>query len=317
MKIFVVGATGFIGSHLIPMLLQQGHEVSAMFRSHHGSALLQKIASDSGKSIQMVQGDGTKTGEWQKIAGQSDYVINLAGCNIARNWSDKVKQEIYASRVEVTRCLVQALHAGQSLYNASAIGYYNYHESNVYTETSPSGNHFLASICQAWEKEAMSACERKVRVVVGRQGIALGHGGALEEMAKMYRHFLGSKLGSGQQWFTWIHMQDLLRAIVYFLEHQECQGVYNLCSPFPVRNEELSKMISKSLHIPAAMAVSIPSFVIKFAMGEAADVLLQGCKVYPQRLLVHGFQFQFEKLEDAVHDLLKDASWILSRSFLS
>jgi uncharacterized protein (TIGR01777 family) len=315
MRIFVLGGTGFIGSHLLFLLLQQEHAITAMAHLPKGAALLQKIASGAGKKIEVIQGDGMQEGGWQQEVGQADAVINLAGIDVVRTWTDKVKQEIHNSRVATTRHVVQAMHSGQFLYNASAIGYYDHRYDVVCTEESPCGKNFLATVCQAWEKEAATAGDKGVRFVIARQGIVLGHGGILEEVAKMYRRFLSSQIGSGQQWFNWIHMQDLLNAIVYCMENTNYQGIYNVCSPVSVRNQELGKILADAFHRRALLTV--PSLVVELAMGEAADLLLQGSKVYPQRLLTQGFKFKFPNLQEAVQHLLKDASWISNKSFLS
>lgn len=296
MKVFILGGTGFIGKHVIPALLQENHEVYALIRPHSKASL-------PGNVIQ-VSGDGMCPGAWQKIVPEVDAIINLAGMHIARLWTKSAKDMIYHSRIDTTHHVVEAMRTSQLLLNASAIGYYGCHPSEIFHEDSPPGKDFLANLCQTWEKEALAATAKSAKVIVARFGIVLGHGGILEQMGRMYQRFLGCQLGSGKQWFSWIHIHDLLNAILWFLDPKAPNGIYNFCSPYPIRSEELTKLLAQALRVSTVL--SVPAYVIRALLGECAAVILEGQRVIPQKLLAQKFPFRFPTIDEAIEDLLRE-----------
>lgn len=183
------------------------------------------------------------------------------------------------------------------------MGYYGFHEDEELIESSPAGDDFLAQLACDWEAEAFFAQAKGARVVVTRFGIVLGkQGGALAQMLPLFKYFLGGPLGSGRQWFSWVHMRDLVSAFIFLLQHQEISGAVNVCSPHPVRNKELGRAIGKVLHRPAFLPA--PGFMIKLILGEFGSVLLKGQRVVPSRLLEAGFRFQYPEIEDAIRSIV-------------
>ena len=289
MKIFITGSTGFLGRDLTAALLEQGHEIVALVRSRRQQR----------EGVRTVVGDGTRAGSWQQEIAQAEVIINLAGENIAQPWTSQARQAIYDSRVVTTQNIVAALApaAGQLLINASAIGYYGFRRDEWCEEEQPSGDDFLASVARDWEACAREAEARGAKVFIARLGVILGPGGALENMITMFRRFLGARIGSGRQWFSWIHIEDLIRALQMAIAEQ-WQGTFNLCSPNPVRNSELTSILAKSLHVPRLFPV--PAFVIKMALGEMGTVILEGQRVSCRKLLEHGFSFDYTSFEQTV-----------------
>ena len=239
-------------------------------------------------------------------APEHDWIINLAGASIFGRWNAAYKQEIVESRIRSTRNLVIALAGGnrrQLFCSTSAVGYYGPRGDEVLTEESPQDSDFLARLGADWEAEALKARELGLRVVITRFGIVLGRGGgALGQMAPMFRRFLGGPLGSGKQWFSWIHQGDLARAFSFIAEHPEIHGPVNFTAPNPVRNRDLARALGRALRRPAWLPA--PGFMIRLAMGELAESLLTGQRVIPKRLLDAGFKFNFPTIEAALKDLL-------------
>ncbi len=247
MKIFITGGTGFIGSNLSASLLKKGHFVVAV----------------GGRDA-----DTTKKGPWQEKLEDVDAVINLAGRSIFKRWDEKYKKSIYDSRILTTRNLAEALPAGKNitLCSTSAAGYYGDRGEDILTESEPSGSDFLATVCRDWEKEAFKAKDKGVRVAAMRFGVVLGRdGGALEKMIPPIRFFVGGPIGNGRQWFPWIHIEDLISAIMFVIENKTVNGPLNFTAPKPARNIELVKTIAGILHRPAIMPA--PSFIIRLILG--------------------------------------------------
>jgi hypothetical protein len=233
---------------------------------------------------------------------EHDVIINLAGASIFSRWTRKQKEIIRSSRISTTRNLVEALPDDSkhiTFFSSSAVGYYGFHKDKELTESSPAGDDFLARLAYDWEQEALLAKKKGSSVVITRFGIVLGkNGGALGLMFPLFKYFLGGPLGSGQQWFSWIHMYDLAEAFIFLLKHKEITGAVNLCSPNQVRNKELGKAIGKILHRPSFLPA--PAFVIKLFLGEFGSILLKGQRVVPSRLLDAGFIFQYPDIEEAL-----------------
>jgi hypothetical protein len=300
MNVFIAGGTGFIGQALIRKLLQQGHAVTALVRNPT------KLREFSGP-IRLVPGSPLIPGPWQQEVAGHEVIINLTGASIFTRWTPAAKQMILHSRVAATKNIVEAIPAQAdsplTLINGSAAGYYGFCRDEDKQETDPPGAGFLASVCEAWEKETNRA-QGKARVVLMRTGVVLGkNGGALGAMLPAFHLGIGGKLGHGQQWFLWIHLDDLTSALVFLMENREIRGPVNLSAPNPVRNEEFTKCLGKTLHRPTFLAA--PGFAIRLALGELSSVVLEGCRMMPGVLLENGFSFRFPELQPALEDILK------------
>lgn len=300
MKIFMTGGTGFVGTYLAKKLTREGHLVTILAQSLTGTEL--KISG-----LSYLIGNPNVKGQWQDAVRDHDAIINLAGASIFSRWTDEQKKILRSSRMNTTRHLVEALpdNAGNVTFlSASAVGYYGFHEDEELTESSPAGNDFLAQLAANWEAEALRAKEKGARVVITRFGIVLGsNGGALGQMIPLFKFFLGGPLGSGRQWFSWVHLHDLAEAFTYILQHPEISGAVNVCSPKPVRNSELGNAIGRILHRPSFMPA--PGFMIELILGEFGSVLLKGQRVIPRRLLDAGFQFQYPDIEEALGSIIR------------
>jgi uncharacterized protein (TIGR01777 family) len=301
MKVFVTGGTGFIGRHLSRMLEGEGHELTILTRSGRAS-------SQHGGGISYVEGDPTEKGPWQEVLARHEAVINLAGAPIFRRWTAKYKRVIRESRIRATRNVVEAL-AGASdrsihLLNASAVGYYGFHGDETIDEGGEPGDDFLAGVAHDWEAAAGSARDEGARVVLCRFGIVLGaDGGALAQMVQNFRRYPVSVVGSGQQWVSWIHVDDLSAIFAFLLKREEIEGPVNCVAPEPVRNRELTELVARRLQ-KGVSRLRVPRFAFRLAMGEFADVLTKGQRVRPGVLLESGFTFEFPELEDALKDFV-------------
>jgi len=299
MKIFITGATGFIGHRLSQFLVNKEHFVTGLGRS------LSHPLEENDK-FDYISADGTQRGDWQDDLPEADAVINLAGVNIFRYWTSRTKKLIYDSRIQTTRNVIEAMSGSkvQVLVNASAIGYYGDTGDHAVNEDAAPGKGFLAEVCVDWEKEALKAEEKNNRVVLVRFGVVLGkNGGALPKMILPFKMFAGGPMGSGNQWFSWIHREDLLSAILFTLENNNATGAFNLCAPNPVRNREFAEVAGDMLNRPSFFRV--PSFMIKLVMGEMGASMLQSQKALPERLANHGFQFKYPYLKGAMEAILK------------
>jgi uncharacterized protein (TIGR01777 family) len=294
----MTGGTGFVGAYLSRELAQAGHAITILTRRAQPPALAQA-------GISFLTGDPNQAGPWMTAVPEHDWIINLAGASIFTRWSEAHKKEIFESRVLTTRNLVTALAAGdrrQLFCSTSAVGFYGPRGEEELTEDSPPDAGFLGDLTKAWEAEALQAQDLGVRVVVTRFGIVLGrHGGALGQMTPMFKKFVGGPIGSGAQWFSWIHQADHARAFQFILANPEISGPVNLTAPHPVRNRELARALGRALHRPSFMPA--PEFMLRLVLGEFADALLTGQKVFPKRLLDAGFTFDFPTIDEALADL--------------
>lgn len=299
MNILITGGLGFVGRRLSRALLNDGHRVTTV-----------DLADDPDvvghPDLHHIAADTTRPGDWQEPLADQDVVVNLAGKSIFTLWSAKARQQIHDSRILTTRNLVAALPAGRrtTLCNASAVGYYGDRGEVPMTEGMPPGGGFLAAVSRDWEQEALKAEARGVRVVRTRFGIVLDHdGGALATMIPTFRFFLGGRLGSGRQWFPWVHIQDLIAAIRFLIEESSLVGPFNCTAPEPVRNEELTRTLGRELHRPTPMRV--PAFLIKLALGELGDVMLGSQRAMPGRLAEAGFAFIYPDLRTALEEIIR------------
>ena len=301
MRVFMTGGTGFVGSVLSENLVRKGYGVTLLTRKIGKSRPVPH-------GVALVEGDPAEPGSWQEKAAGHEVFINLAGASIFRRWTEKGKSLIRESRIRTTRNLVNAIAAGTgkktALLNASAVGYYGFHGDEALSEAASPGKDFLAGVAREWEAAALNAQPLGTRVVLCRFGIVMGSGGgALQEMVPVFKKGLGSSLGSGKQWFSWIHQMDLVRIFLFLLEREDLSGPFNCTAPEPVRNMDLTRVLGKVLEKPIIMP-SVPAFVIRMVKGEFGNVLLKGQKVIPERLLKAGFQFQYPDITRALSDLL-------------
>jgi uncharacterized protein (TIGR01777 family) len=299
MRIFMTGGSGFVGSYLSRELALQGHDITILTRR-------EPPAAPSHSRISYQVGDPTREGSWMAMVPEHDWLINLAGASISHRWTGKIKKEIYDSRILTTRNLVKALAEGDGRHlfcSTSAIGYYGDRGEEPLTEESPPGSDFLAQLAQDWEAEALQAQDLGIRVVITRFGLVLGrHGGVLGAMVPLFQKFLGGPVGSGEQWFSWVHQADHARAFLFIKDHPELSGPVNITSPYPVRNRELARALGRALGRPSFMRA--PTFMLRLILGEFAEVVLTGQKVLPQKLLNANFQFRFADIDQALAQLL-------------
>ncbi len=300
MKILITGGTGFVGTQLTSRLIKDGHEVTILSRSA-------KRSGEISRGISYLQGDPTQKGSWQEAIKNHDAAINLAGASIFAKWTEEHKKAIRESRVSTTRNIVEGIPSHPqkqfAFFSTSAVGYYGFCGDEELTEESPNGDDFLARIASEWEREALKAKEKGARVVITRFGIVMGEkGGALGQMIPLFKKFIGGPIGSGRQWFSWIHIKDLSEAFVFLIKHPEISGPVNICAPNPVRNRDLAKALGKALHRPSFMPA--PGFMIKLVLGEFGSVILEGQRVIPKRLLDSGFAFQHAEIDRALQEIV-------------
>ncbi|MBN2439386.1 MAG: TIGR01777 family oxidoreductase [Deltaproteobacteria bacterium] len=299
MKIFMTGGTGFVGKYLAKRFISEGHTV-AILTPAVGDRDLQM------EGLSYIAGRPTVRSEWQNSVPDYNVFINLAGASIFSRWTPEQKKILVSSRIETTRNLVEALpkNAGHvTFFSTSAVGYYGFHEDENLVESDATGRDFLARLADDWEQEACRAQGKEARVIVTRFGIVLGkNGGALGQMLPLFKYYIGGPLGSGRQWFSWVHMQDLAEAFIFLLGRRDLSGAFNVCSPNPVRNRDLGKAIGKVLGRPSFMPA--PGFMIRLLLGEFGSVLLKGQRVIPRRLLDAGFRFRYPIIEEALKSII-------------
>lgn len=299
MKISITGGTGFVGTHLVDALLEKDYTVTALGRS-------KSHRREGHPQFDFISADTTQPGDWQKAVAASDACINLAGASIFQRWTAHNKGVIRDSRVLTTRNIVAALPAQGSpfLFSASGVGYYGDRGDEVLGEQAAAGNGFLARLSIEWEAEAETARQKGVRVACGRLGVVLHQGGgAMTKMAPAFKLGLGGPLGNGRQWFPWIHLDDLVAAIIFLMENADAEGAYNLCAPETVTNRTLAQHLGRLLKRPAFMPA--PALVMKTVLGEFSSVLLASQKAAPERLLASGFQFRYPHLDQALTAILE------------
>lgn len=315
MKVLMTGATGLVGTALTKALVRDGHTVCRMVRRETVSRKAGSPAQAAGPRVIDVPWDPEASGgltfadSQGDIAG-ADAVVNLAGASIAgTRWTQQGKMVLRSSRVRTTGSLVSALGRLKTvpkvLVSASAIGYYGSRGDEALTEDSKAGDDFLAKVAVDWEGEAKKAEALGMRVVLARFGIILAkHGGALPQMMRPFQFFVGGRMGSGQQWVSWITLDDVIGIIRYALENASVTGVVNLVAPKPVRNAEFAKELARAMHRPAFLPA--PAFALRLALGrEMADsMLLASERVEPARLRQLGYRFVHESLPEALAHIL-------------
>lgn len=291
MKIAIFGGSGFIGKQLISYLEQQNVEVIVVTR---------KKTETGSKEVQWLSHDSNP----EKELDGCDVFINLAGKTIDSKWTKANKELILNSRInatdEVLHIIEKMTKKPSILINASAIGIYGTSTDEEFTEESPSvGNDFLALTVQEWEQRAIAAEKYGVRVVLARFGVVLHKTeGALPKMVLPYRFFAGGTVGSGTQWLSWIHIDDLVRLLSYIIENQDIRGPINVTAPHPVRMKEFGQTLASIIHRPHW--VPAPSFALKLLLGEKSILVLEGQKAIPQKAIQHGFSFTYPTIKEAL-----------------
>lgn len=295
----MTGASGFIGSALSEYLLKQDHELVLLTRSKPGVPSHPKAQwvfwypEDENSIVKEVNG--------------TEVIVNLAGESvIQKRWSIAQKEKLLISRVHATQILVRSIQAAQQkpgvLINASATGYYGSNAKDSLTEDSPAGKDFLAELCKAWEAHAIRAEDFGVRVVRLRIGVVLGaRGGALEKMLPVFRTGFGGWLGSGNQWTSWIHLEDLIGLIEFCMTH-DMRGAVNAVAPQPVTNKVFSMVLAQVLKRPCLFPA--PAFMLKLILGEASEILLGSQRVIPKVALFKGFAFRYPEVRRALESIL-------------
>ncbi len=305
MKVAITGATGFVGSRLVERLHYLGHHILILTRNV--TTAQKTFSSSKFPNVEVVAYKPTDSGDWQQAISGCDGVVNLAGEPIAEGrWTAARKQEILHSRKLGTQKIVEGIVGAnpkpQVLVNASAIGYYGTSETATFDETSAAGSDFLAQVCLDWEAEAQKVVEAGVRLVIIRLGIVLGKGGALDKMVTPFKLFAGGPIGTGKQWFSWIHRDDLVNLIIQALTRPDITGVLNGTAPNPVRMNELSQTMGQVMNRPSWLPV--PGLAIEALLGDGAIVVLEGQQVVPKRPLDYNFDYQYPTLKAALKDIL-------------
>lgn len=297
-NILITGASGLIGTRLTELLLEQGHHVSHLSRNHSRSKARIYLWDIDKKQVDPHAFEGI------------DTIIHLAGAGVAdKPWTDKRKWEILKSRTESTKLLFEELrkrkHSVTTFISASAIGYYGFEDNErLYKENDESGTDFLANVVRQWEAEIDRISELNIRVVKIRIGIVLSaKSGALKELVKPIKYYAGAPLGSGDQYVSWIHLNDLAAIFIKALQDETMQGAYNGVAPYPVTNRDITKAIATQLDKPLFLP-AVPAFALKILLGEMANLVLKGSKVSSEKIQQTGFEFQYNKIEKALEDLL-------------
>jgi uncharacterized protein (TIGR01777 family) len=307
MRVFIAGGSGMIGSRLVQRLHERQDSVVLLTRRPDA------LRETHGKICTLVQGDPTQPGAWMDSAAECDAAINLTGENLfAKRWNEAQKKVLIDSRVQSTANVVQAMvrsprtssGAPKVLVNASATGYYGPHGDEELTEESPPGNDFAARLCVDWEAAAHHGEKQGLRVAIVRIGVVLGkEAGALAAMLTPFKMGVGGPTGSGRQWFSWVHHEDIIGILLLALDNSHAIGAINGTAPNPVTNRDFAAALGRALHRPAFLPT--PGFALKLMLGEVADIVLTGQRVMPHRAQGLGYKFKFPTLDAALADVLK------------
>jgi uncharacterized protein (TIGR01777 family) len=311
MKVIVTGGTGMIGRALTRRLLAKHNDVYVLSRNpdeHRSNAL---------SGVQLVKWDAETGDGWYHLIDDNTAIVNLAAASIAgeqlfppQRWTPSRKTLIRDSRVKAGGAVVDAVKRADAkprvVIQSSGSNYYGVDNGNEkITEDHPPGDDFLANICIAWERSTEAVEEMGVRRCITRSGIVLTmRGGALPPMVFPFKFFVGGPIGSGEQWYSWIHMDDEADAVIYLMENDDMNGVYNLSAPTPVPQHVMAKAIGKAMGRPAFMPT--PAEALKLVYGELATTIIDGQRMIPARLQDSGFEFKFPTVEPAVDDLINN-----------
>ena len=302
MRIVIAGGTGFLGSPLAEMYAEEGHDVRVLTRS----LMSGDTRHDPGTGVPGITRVGWKpdgsSGPWATVVDGADAVINLSGESLAaRRWSPQAKTIFRNSRIHATRSVVAAIDAARTrpgvFISGSAVGYYGPADAQPLSEGDGPGQDFLAKLCVEWEQEARKA-ENSTRVVTLRSGVVLERsGGALPEMMKPFKFFVGGRIGSGRQFVSWIHRLDWIEIVRWIVQTSSVSGPVNATAPHPVTNRHLSRALGHALRRPSL--VPVPGFALKLVVGEFAESLLTGQRVIPSRAQKDGYHFRYPEIEQA------------------
>lgn len=297
-RVLITGGTGLVGSRLTELLLENDYEVRYLSRS------LEKV-----KDIETFGWDVKRqTIDTNAFDGVS-YIINLAGAGMAdKRWNQERKKAIMASRTRSTSLLRDTLreypNQVKAIVSASGVNYYGYDTGGIWKkEGSRFGDDFVATVTKAWEAEADLISELDIRVVKLRMGMVLSSkGGALEKIRKPVKYGVGAPLGKGNQYVSWIHIDDLCRMMIYALENENLSGAYNAVAPEPVTNKELTKAIGRQMNMPVFLP-PVPGFALKLVFGEMASIVLGGVRASSEKIVSEGYQFTYPNLDGALENL--------------
>lgn len=299
LHILLTGATGFIGDHLVHELEKSDHELYILTR--------QKLKNRANVHyIEWLNDDKLPNLEDLPV----DVCINFAGAGLMdEKWTYDRKKVIVNSRIEATSALlsiVKKMKSKPKLWiNASAIGAYTSSKSTIYldTEENTYADNFLGKTVYEWEKTASAASDLGIRVVYARFGLVLGtDGGSFPVFEKLFQTYTGGRFGNGKQWYSWIHVDDVVAAILFIFDHEQISGVVNFTAPHPVQEKKFAERLGKKMHKP--YKTPVPKKIIKFILGERAMTILDSQRAYPEKLMSHHFEFRFETLQEALDDLL-------------
>ncbi len=303
-RVIITGATGFIGKALCFRLAEEGYEVVSLTRS------LKKGKELFGNKAIAARWDGKSAENWQAFVDGALAIVNLAGENIGSGrWTPQKKESILRSRLDAGRAVVEAVESVEKkpevVIQASAIGYYGSRDDELIDENSSPGEGFLAGVAKEWELSTQKVESLDVRRVVIRSGVVLDRdGGAFLRLLKPFRFFAGGSLGSGRQWFSWIHLADELEAILFLIRREDLQGVFNLTAPESLIQKDFARILGKILKRPSRLPA--PGFMLRLFLGEMAEeMLLVSQRVAPKRLLEAGFNFRYPQAELALREILE------------
>jgi uncharacterized protein (TIGR01777 family) len=305
MKVIITGGTGMIGSALARSLVHDGHDVVVLTRNPS------KRVKNLPDSVRLVKWDAHSGDGWYTEAEGADAIVNLAGATLSPQgglWTEGRKKEIRESRNNSGKAVMDAIRRTtikpRALLQSSAIGYYGVHDDEVITETSPTGNDWLAAVCREREESTAEAESLGVRRTIPRLGVVLAkEGGALPVFMLPVKLFVGGPLGNGRQYLSWIHIDDVVHAMRALIADDSAHGAYNLTAPNPVTQKEFAKTAGKVLKRPSFFRT--PAFLIKTILGEVSTFALDGQRVIPKALQDMRFEFRFPNLEGTLRDLLK------------
>lgn len=299
MKVIIAGGSGLIGKALTKKLLEDGNSVWVLSRNPDQARLVEGALG--------VRWDARSPEGWVDLVEQADAIVNLVGENLASGrWTEERKRRFLNSRVQAGQAIVAAVaqaHKRPSVVVQScAVGYYGPGDDRILEEDAPAGSDSMARLCVQWEQSSQAVRDLGVRHVITRQGIVLARGGdILNNFELQFNLFGGGPLGSGRQWISWIHFQDMVNVIRFLLQDETTSGVYNAMSPQPVTNANFGKTLGKVMRRPYWFPV--PAFALRLVLGEMSSMVLEGQRAIPRRLLDAGFQFEFPDLQAALVDL--------------
>ncbi len=305
MRVFLSGGTGTIGRAITRALLERGDEVTVLTRNASRAKLPEAVTC--------IEADPCYEGDWQQAIAGHDAVINLAGAPLdGQRWNALYRQRIHDSRVDATRFIAEAIVATpeatrpKALLSASGIDYYGFAEVELFDdddidESDPGGESYLSGLCWDWEDETTICSKSGIRVALMRTGVVLSDKGALPALAAPFRKRAGGPIGSGRQWMSWIHVEDVARAYLHVLDG-ELAGAVNVVAPGNLRNADFARVLGARLG--RASWLRAPAFAVMAAAGQLGEYVLKGRKTVPKALIGSGFTFSFPELEEALRDLL-------------